>query len=593
MLPSAGYFRTIPCPFYTDDKPCRRPYCHFKHIKTEKQRSSKNDQVATYKPTPISQCNYQPSSENSSFVPSYNPTPIVKTEPEDENIDFSLIDSILNPPQDNDPEPVKEKHHHKKSKKSSSSSSRKDESRSKSSSSSSSRHKSDSKDREKDRHKRKSDEERRKHRSKRSSSSSDEKHAKRSKKSEENSSHDVPDSVDDFLKAMDEIDKKLEKESPPKKKPKSESSSSSSFLSAISKPDKLLVKAAEESESEPKKKTRISYVKPTESGMSSSMIARKRQSNNPVQAMLNRFSQVRKESQTKDIENQLSLLTGDDPTPQPSTSKKVFEPLEGLRKGKVQRKAHVVTNVSSLRRPVIDSDSAASKVPTNIRQKYLDTLVDECLKIYPDNTAAAYQRAEDEEKGCAEKSKTRSIYLNSVVMCIKRLRNEAKEVNPSAKKAVEFKNTTPNMLTTHLQTLLGKAGTVGSWSIEDKVTKIPELTTEILYKMLLRYVLNEEQLESNGYPIPVNLTKSLDEAKFDQLERTCSRCSKGYQVNVNGHQVVKEDCIFHWARLRKQRGQRGNDFFKNIFVRVSSVLASNLVKKQRVNSVVISTRKIS
>ena len=164
----------------------------------------------------------------------------------------------------------------------------------------------------------------------------------------------MPDSVDDFLKAMDEIDKKLEKESP-KKKPKS--SSSSSFLSAISKPDKMLipkVKTEEEGgDNDVKKKTRISYVKPAESGMSSAMIARKRQSNNPVQAMLNRFNAVRKESQTKDIEDQLSLLTGEDPQ-QPSTSKKgSFEPLEGLRKGKVQRKAHIVTNVSTLRRPVI------------------------------------------------------------------------------------------------------------------------------------------------------------------------------------------------------------------------------------------------
>ena len=148
---------------------------------------------------------------------------------------------------------------------------------------------------------------------------------------------------------MDEIDKKLEK-SPEKKK-----SSSSSFLSAISKPDKMLISKVktEEGESEVKKKTRISYVKPAESGMSSAMIARKRQSNNPVQAMLNRFSAVRKESQTKDIEDQLSILTGEDPQ-QPSTSKKgSFQPLEGLRKGKVQRKAHIVTNVSSLRRPVI------------------------------------------------------------------------------------------------------------------------------------------------------------------------------------------------------------------------------------------------
>ena len=78
MLPTAGYFRTIPCPFYTDDKPCRRPYCHFKHIKHENQKSK--EVLPGYKPTPISQLNYQPSNEEDSFVPSYNPTPIVKTE---------------------------------------------------------------------------------------------------------------------------------------------------------------------------------------------------------------------------------------------------------------------------------------------------------------------------------------------------------------------------------------------------------------------------------------------------------------------------------------------------------------------------------
>ena len=63
----------------------------------------------------------------------------------------------------------------------------------------------------------------------------------------------------------------------------------------------------------------------------------------------------------------------------------------GLRKGKTTRKAHTVSNVVSLRKPVIDSDSAG-KIPVNVRQKYLDTIVDECLKIFPNNVAAAYER---------------------------------------------------------------------------------------------------------------------------------------------------------------------------------------------------------
>ena len=50
-----------------------------------------------------------------------------------------------------------------------------------------------------------------------------------------------------------------------------------------------------------------------------------------------------------------------------------------------------MSNVSTLRKPVINSDSAG-KIPVNIRQKYLDTIVDECLKIFPNNVSAAYQR---------------------------------------------------------------------------------------------------------------------------------------------------------------------------------------------------------
>ena len=88
------------------------------------------------------------------------------------------------------------------------------------------------------------------------------------------------------------------------------------------------------------------------------------------------------------------------------------------------------------------------------------------LKIFTNNTAAAYQRAEKEEKMCCEKSKTRSIYLNSVVMSIKKLRNEAKQSQGSGQPQRRTpqqpsQSITPNMLTTHMQTLVGKAGTIG------------------------------------------------------------------------------------------------------------------------------------
>lgn len=42
---------------------------------------------------------------------------------------------------------------------------------------------------------------------------------------------------------------------------------------------------------------------------------------------------------------------------------------------------------SSMKRPVIPSEFGA-KVPTNIRQRYLNTFIDECVKFCPSEEAA-------------------------------------------------------------------------------------------------------------------------------------------------------------------------------------------------------------
>ena len=572
MLPSAGYFKTILCPFFEDNHECPRTFCHYKHIKNEKSTIDKNKTKNTassngfsYRPTPLSLLGQDGYSE----PPAYNPTPItptkIKEEPNqfDNNDDINKLWQEIQAPSSTDKKDSSEKH----------SKSSSEESRSKKSKSS---HHKSSKDR-KEEHK--SDSEKKHHKSHHHSSSNSDsskknhktsdKHKKDSKHSKEHhsksrskddksakdrrrssdegsgskKSHDhhhkrkkssadtedtgtttatkkskseyedhkeVTNSVLSFLDAMDAIDKKLEKtpknssqestavdlfgddssgddEKPAVviKKPPKIQEASPSFLAAITKPDKILKKNVEIDTR--KSRIRVSSVKSSDAGMSSTMIARKKQSNNPVQAMLNRMNKVRVESQNKDLEEQLSALTGQDLEPSSSSSKaKSFEPLEGLRKGKVQRKAHLMKNAEVLRRPAIDSDTQG-KVPANVRQKYLDTITDECLKIYPNNTAAAYQRSVYEENICSNKSKTRSIYLNLVVNLIKKLRNEAKANNPSASNSADpaKKSVTPNMLTTHLQTLIGKAGTIGSWSIEEnKYQKFlnTDMSSEMLYR---------------------------------------------------------------------------------------------------------------
>ena len=74
----------------------------------------------------------------------------------------------------------------------------------------------------------------------------------------------------------------------------------------------------------------------------------------------------------------------------------------------------------------------------------------------------------------------RMIYLNVVVNVIKKLRSEAAEAakNKPASTSSSTSSTRdamPNLITTHLQVLAGKPGTVGTWSIEKKTA--PKLVT--------------------------------------------------------------------------------------------------------------------
>jgi hypothetical protein len=67
------------------------------------------------------------------------------------------------------------------------------------------------------------------------------------------------------------------------------------------------------------------------------------------------------------------------------------------------------------------------------------------------------------------------LYLNLVVHTIKRLRNEAAEaaktgMRSSGGQTQQSQERRKNLLTTHLQVLAGKPGTLGTWSIEKQVT---------------------------------------------------------------------------------------------------------------------------
>lgn len=238
------------------------------------------------------------------------------------------------------------------------------------------------------------------------------------------------------------------------------------------------------------------------------------------------------------------------------------------------RVAHTPTTVH-ITRPMVTPDPK-SKVPTNIRQRYLNSIIDECLKITAGEELEAYTRAEKEEIDCCRKASSRMIYLNLVVNCIKKLRTEATmaaKAKSSKKSAGTPSTEKRSMLTTHMQVLAGKAGSVGTWSIE----KPTQLTTDdidenLLYAVMKKYELTEEQLVENGFPradpedpgkaiMKVETRKKIHPEKArivaaDEFKRLCDRCNVVFKVDDEGMQVVKEDCVHHWGRLFRRKMNR-------------------------------------
>lgn len=42
---------------------------------------------------------------------------------------------------------------------------------------------------------------------------------------------------------------------------------------------------------------------------------------------------------------------------------------------------------------------------------------------------------------------------------------------------------------------------------------------------------------------------------FPALSKICCRCGAEYKINVNGNCIRKEECSFHWGRLRRHKGE--------------------------------------
>ncbi|EGV99518.1 RNA exonuclease 1 homolog isoform X2 [Cricetulus griseus] len=210
-------------------------------------------------------------------------------------------------------------------------------------------------------------------------------------------------------------------------------------------------------------------------------------------------------------------------------------------------------SLQSLKKPIIPKEFGG-KVPTVVRQRYLNLFIEECLKFCSSNQEAI-EKALNEEKVAYERSPSKNIYLNVAVNTLKKLRGLVPNTVPSLSKA------SGRRVVSHEVVLGGKLAAKTSFSLSRPSSpRVEELRGNALYSRLREYLLTQEQLKENGYPFPhperpggaVIFTAEEKKPK-DSSCRICCRCGTEYLVSSSGRCVRNEECYYHWGRLRRNR----------------------------------------
>ncbi|XP_075831581.1 RNA exonuclease 1 homolog isoform X2 [Microtus pennsylvanicus] len=210
-------------------------------------------------------------------------------------------------------------------------------------------------------------------------------------------------------------------------------------------------------------------------------------------------------------------------------------------------------SLQSLKKPIIPKEFGG-KVPTVVRQRYLNLFIEECLKFCSSNQEAI-EKALNEEKVAYERSPSKNIYLNVAVNTLKKLRGLVPNAVPSLSKA------SGRRVVSHEVVLGGKLAAKTSFSLSRPSSpRVEDLKGNALYSRLREYLLTQEQLKENGYPFPhperpggaVIFTAEEKKPK-DPSCRICCRCGTEYLVSSSGRCVRSEECHYHWGRLRRNR----------------------------------------
>ncbi|KAE9555778.1 hypothetical protein FO519_000992 [Halicephalobus sp. NKZ332] len=246
--------------------------------------------------------------------------------------------------------------------------------------------------------------------------------------------------------------------------------------------------------------------------------------------------------------------------------KRLAEALKNNTTGKV-RIAHVPKSPVKVDAKVLPPsrpepiDPKAKKFSINLRRKTLQKLIDEFTKFMSYNDAVL--AAQREEHELMQKAAAQSGYLSGMTGVLRRV----KEMNGTTKQG-SLKNKV-----SHLEVLKGKhSGSISlgvNSGFKKNADRVKELSEAELYEEFFdKYLLSDQQLEDNGYPLWVDEMKkdlvkiklrdneSLEKVFVDENNpfRACCRCNKKFRVKLQEDDVVEEDdCNYHWGKLWRKK----------------------------------------
>ncbi|KAM9858576.1 RNA exonuclease 1 homolog [Aulostomus maculatus] len=181
-------------------------------------------------------------------------------------------------------------------------------------------------------------------------------------------------------------------------------------------------------------------------------------------------------------------------------------------------------------------EAAKDKVPHDIRQRFVNKFTEEFLKV---NASDAFEKALAAERSIYNRSMNKVKYLSVAVNALKRLKNQ----NTVASKDDE--------------TVSGK---LFRGNIPLNLKKLKGNDDMALYKSFKDYILTEEKLIENNYPVqhpekPSHAVLFADNKKGnnDPLKRICCRCGAMYSVSKTGQHIRKEECNYHYGKGVEKR----------------------------------------